>query len=45
MCIRDSAYTDLGQTFLENLQGLTTLKIFQADEARHEAMNLSLIHI
>ncbi len=33
------AYTDLGQTFLENLQGLTTLKIFQADEARHEAMN------
>ena len=33
------AYTDLGATFLENLQGLTTLKIFQADEARHEAMN------
>ncbi|MCI8424066.1 MAG: thiol reductant ABC exporter subunit CydC [Adlercreutzia sp.] len=33
------AYTDLGETFLENLQGLTTLKIFQADEARHEAMN------
>ncbi|WP_461186084.1 ABC transporter transmembrane domain-containing protein [Adlercreutzia sp. CNCM I-6216] len=26
------AYTDLGATFLENLQGLTTLKIFQADE-------------
>ena len=34
-----NAYTDLGQTFLENLQGLTTLKIFQADEARHEVMN------
>lgn len=33
------AYTDLGATFLENLQGLTTLKIFQADQARHEAMN------
>lgn len=33
------AYTDLGATFLENLQGLTTLKIFQADKARHEAMN------
>ncbi len=34
-----NTYTDLGQTFLENLQGLTTLKIFQADEARHEVMN------
>ncbi|MCI8367970.1 MAG: thiol reductant ABC exporter subunit CydC [Eggerthellaceae bacterium] len=34
-----NSYTDLGQTFLENLQGLTTLKIFQADAARHEAMN------
>lgn len=33
------AYTDLGETFLENLQGLTTLKIFQADGARHESMN------
>ena len=33
------AYTDLGASFLENLQGLTTLKIYQADEARHEAMN------
>ena len=33
------SYADLGQTFLENLQGLTTLKIFQADGARHEAMN------
>lgn len=33
------SYTDLGETFLENLQGLTTLKIFQADERRHEEMN------
>lgn len=32
-------YTDLGGTFLENIQGLTTLKIYQADAARHEAMN------
>lgn len=34
-----NSYTDLGGTFLENLQGLTTLKIFQADEARHREMN------
>lgn len=33
------AYTDLGAAFLENLQGLTTLKIYRADEGRHEAMN------
>ena len=33
------AYTDLGGAFLENLEGLTTLKIYQADEARHEKMN------
>ncbi len=26
------SYTGLGDTFLENLQGLTTLKIYQADE-------------
>lgn len=32
-------YTDLATSFLENLQGLTTLKIYQADEARHQAMN------
>lgn len=32
-------YTDLGGTFLENVQGLTTLKIYQADEARHAVMN------
>ena len=33
------AYTDLGGAFLENLQGLTTLKIYQADEACHRQMN------
>lgn len=33
------SYTDLGGTFLENLQGLTTLKIYQADADRHLRMN------
>ena len=32
-------YTGLGDTFLENLQGLTTLKIYQADEMKHRKMN------
>ena len=32
-------YTALGDTFLENLQGLTTLKIYQADQFKHEEMN------
>ena len=32
-------YAKLGDHFLENLQGLTTLKIYQADEARHKEMN------
>ena len=32
-------YTSLGDTFLENLQGLTTLKIYQADEFKNEEMN------
>ncbi|MBQ9168541.1 MAG: ABC transporter ATP-binding protein/permease [Oscillospiraceae bacterium] len=32
-------YTALGDTFLENLQGLTTLKIYQADEFKQEEMN------
>jgi len=31
-------YTSLGDHFLENLQGLTTLKIYQADGARQEEM-------
>ncbi len=32
-------YTALGDTFLENLQGLTTLKIYQADEYKQKEMN------
>ena len=32
-------YTALGDTFLENLQGLTTLKIYQADEFKQREMN------
>lgn len=32
-------YTQLGDTFLENLQGLTTLKIYRADEYKNEKMN------
>ena len=32
-------YTALGDTFLENLQGLTTLKIYQSDALKHEEMN------
>ena len=32
-------YTALGDTFLENLQGLTTTKIYQADEMKHKEMN------
>ena len=31
--------TDLGDTFLENLQGLTTLKIYQADAFKQQEMN------
>ena len=33
------SYTNLGDVFLENLQGLVTLKIYNADKARHETMN------
>lgn len=33
-------YTALGDTFLENLQGLTTLKIYQADGYKNEEMNM-----
>lgn len=32
-------YTQLGDTFLENLQGLTTLKIYQADDYKNQKMN------
>lgn len=34
-----SSYANLGDTFLENLQGLTTLKVFDRDEERHNKMN------
>ncbi len=34
-----NSYADLGGTFLENLQGLTTLKVFCMDEERHIKMN------
>ena len=37
-------YAKLGDHFLENLQGLTTLKIYQADEARHQEMNRDAEH-
>lgn len=33
------SYSNLGGTFLENLQGLTTLKVFDVDERRHQKMN------
>lgn len=32
-------YTDLGDCFLENLQGLTTLKVFNIDEEKNREMN------
>lgn len=32
-------YTALGDTFLENLQGLTTTKIYQSDAFKHREMN------
>ena len=34
-----SIYTGLGDSFLENLQGLTTLKIYQADQKKAEEMD------
>ena len=38
------AYTELGDSFLENLQGLTTLKIYQADEKTAEKMDAESEH-
>lgn len=32
-------YTNLGDSFLENLQGLTTLKIFDLDKEKNDEMN------
>ncbi len=37
-------YAALGDHFLENLQGLTTLKIYGADEDRHRQMNRDAEH-
>lgn len=34
-----TSYTGLGDTFLENIQGLTTLKIYGTDELKHKEMN------
>lgn len=33
------SYVDLGGMFLEAVQGLTTLKVYQADRSRHERIN------
>jgi ATP-binding cassette subfamily C protein len=37
-------YTKLGSTFLENLQGMTTLKTYQADEYKNGQMNKESEH-
>ena len=34
------SYSDLGEIFLEDVQGLTTLKIYKADEKKNEDMNI-----
>lgn len=34
-----NSYTNLGDTFLENIQGLTTLKIYGCDQQKHIEMN------
>ena len=39
-----SIYTGLGDSFLENLQGLTTLKIYQADQKKAEEMDAESQH-
>lgn len=38
------AYTSLGDSFLENLQGLSTLKIYGADAYKNEQMNEEAEH-
>ena len=35
-----SIYTGLGDSFLENLQGLTTLKVYQADQQKADEMDV-----
>lgn len=37
-------YTALGDNFLENVQGLTTLKIYQSDKHKNEEMNVQAEH-
>lgn len=37
-------YTGLGDSFLENIQGLTTLKIYQADEEKAKEMDQEAEH-
>jgi len=37
-------YAQLGSTFLENLQGMTTLKIYQTDEFKNQQMNRESEH-
>ena len=37
-------YSELGDTFLENLQGLTTSKIYRADERKAEEMDVEASH-
>lgn len=37
-------YTTLGDSFLENIEGLTTLKIYEADEAKNQEMNIEAEH-
>ncbi len=38
-------YAQLGSTFLENLQGMTALKIYQADAYKNEQMNKESEHL
>lgn len=38
------SYAKLGDSFLENLTGLTTLKIYQADQRRADAMDVESQH-
>ena len=37
-------YAKLGDSFLENLQGLTTLKLYRADQYKHDEMNREAEH-
>lgn len=37
-------YTTLGDSFLENIEGLTTLKIYEADGAKNDEMNVEAEH-